>query len=102
MSVKEIIETKVAKKMEAKKGTLSGVLVLDISGSDGGQWTVNLDEGLVEAKDSESPNVRIKMTDENFLGLMDGTLNPMTAMFTGKLKIEGDMALATKLASALR
>lgn len=100
--VSEIIEVKVAKRLEAKKGDLSGKVVLDITGPEGGQWTLNCDEATIAKGAVTLPDVKIIMTDQNFIALLNGELNAATAMFTGKLKIEGDMALATKLAMAIR
>lgn len=102
MSVEQIIEEKVKSKLFEKKGELSGTVVLDIAGPDGGKWTMDCDSGTVEKKDMESPTVRIKMSDKDFVDMINGDLNPATAMFGGKLKIEGDMAMASKLAMALR
>jgi acyl-CoA dehydrogenase len=33
------------------------------------------------------------------LGMVNGTLNPMTAFMGGKLKVHGDMSIAMKLQS---
>lgn len=43
----------------------------------------------------------ISMKQENFLKMMKGELNPMTAVMTGKIKISGDMGLAMKLKELL-
>lgn len=37
------------------------------------------------------------ITPDNFQKLIKGDLNPMMAVMTGKLKIQGDMAVAMKL-----
>ena len=39
----------------------------------------------------------IRMKDEVFAKLRAGKQNPMTAFMTGKIKVDGDMALAMKL-----
>lgn len=46
--------------------------------------------------DDES-DVTLIISEENFEGLMDGSLNPQMAFMMGKLKIDGDMSLALKL-----
>ena len=101
-SVAEIIEGKVFDKLKEKGDQLSGIIVLDIEGPDGGKWTLDCDNVKVEKQDCEAPKVRIKMVDEDFKNMMNGELDPIKATFTGKLKIEGDMALATKLAMAIK
>ncbi len=37
--------------------------------------------------------------DDDFIALMTGELNGMTAFMTGKLQLEGDLMLAQKLSS---
>jgi putative sterol carrier protein len=39
----------------------------------------------------------VTITPDNFKKLVNGDLNPMMAMMSGKLKIKGDMAVAMKL-----
>lgn len=101
-TVGEIIEGKVFEKIKEKKGEFSGTVVLDIAGPDGGQWSINCDDATIAKEDMENPKLRIKMSDEDFKGMMSGELDPMKATFSGKLKIEGDMAMATKLAMAIK
>jgi putative sterol carrier protein len=45
----------------------------------------------VNAGVHESPTTTIIMSDEDFVGLIEGTVNAMQAYTTGKLKIEGDL-----------
>jgi NAD(P)-dependent dehydrogenase (short-subunit alcohol dehydrogenase family)/acyl dehydratase/putative sterol carrier protein len=64
-----------------------------ISGDGGGDWySVIKDSGCtVEAGSHEKPGCTLKMTDEDFLNMMNGVLPPMQAYTSGKLKIEGDI-----------
>ncbi len=39
----------------------------------------------------ESPTTTILMSDEDFVGLIEGSVNAMQAYTSGKLKIEGDL-----------
>ena len=50
---------------------------------------------------SDDPACTIRLSADNLVKLMDGALNPMLAYTMGKLKIEGSMGLAMKLASRL-
>jgi len=49
------------------------------------------------SNDDHDADVTLIISEDNFGGLMDGSLNPQMAFMTGKLKIDGDMALALKL-----
>ena len=47
--------------------------------------------------DDNEADVTLIIDEENFEGLIDGSLNPQMAFMMGKLKIDGDMGLALKL-----
>jgi len=50
----------------------------------------------VTNEDSDA-DVTLIISEDNFDGLVDGSLNPQMAFMMGKLKIDGDMGLALKL-----
>jgi putative sterol carrier protein len=64
-----------------------------ISGDGGGDWYSVIKDGncAVEAGSHEKPGCTLKMTDADFLNMMNGVLPPMQAYTSGKLKIEGDI-----------
>jgi len=47
----------------------------------------------------DNPDVTLTMEDGDFMDLMTGKIDGMTAFMSGKLKIDGDLMLAQKLAS---
>ena len=49
------------------------------------------------SNDDKDADVTLITSEDNFIGLMDGSLNPQMAFMMGKLKIDGDMGLALKL-----
>ncbi len=49
------------------------------------------------SNDDNDADVTLIISEEDFEGLMDGSLNPQMAFMMGKLKIDGDMGLALKL-----
>jgi putative sterol carrier protein len=73
----------------------------NITGENGQQHWVKFENGEVTHGEgtAENPNITLTMEDENFVNLVTGKLNGQTAFLTGKLKIQGDMALAMKLQS---
>ncbi len=64
-----------------------------ISGPGGGDWNVSVKDGACKVAEGVHPNptTTILMSDEDFLSLMSGKLNPMQAFSSGKLKIQGDL-----------
>ncbi|MCB0047539.1 MAG: LLM class F420-dependent oxidoreductase [Caldilineaceae bacterium] len=70
-----------------------------ISGDTGGDWIVDLKHapGDVRSGVIDAADCTIRMTDADFVELASGRLNPMAAFAQGKVKIDGNPMLATKL-----
>lgn len=64
------------------------------------EGAIVLDENGVRASD-EDADVTLTATADVFQGMLEGETNPTTAFMTGKLKVDGDMGLAMKLAGVL-
>jgi len=58
-------------------------------------------EKNVVSADDNPADCTISTSIENMIKLKNGELNPMMAVMTGKVKIEGDMGLAMKLQSLI-
>jgi putative sterol carrier protein len=69
------------------------VFQFKISGPDGGDWNATVKDGTCEVNEGihRTPTTTILMSDEDFVGLIGGTVNAMQAYTSGKLKIEGDL-----------
>ncbi len=82
-----------------KAAGLDMVFQYSLSGPNGGDWNITIKDQKCEIKEgqADSPTTTIKMTDEDFIALITGELDPMTAFTSGKLKIEGDMMKAQVL-----
>ena len=50
---------------------------------------------------NEEADVTLSADADTFKGILDGDTNPTSAFMTGKLKVDGDMGMAMKLAAAL-
>ena len=74
-------------------GGVDVVFQYDITGEGGGKWYSVIAGGTCEVGEGvhDAPTTTIIMASADFLALMGGTLNPMQAYTTGKLKIEGDL-----------
>ena len=64
------------------------------------EGSIMLDENGVRAGDEEA-DVTLTASADTFRGILEGDLSPTMAFMGGKLKIDGNMGMAMKLASAL-
>jgi putative sterol carrier protein len=84
-----------------KAKSMNAVFKFELTGDDGGTWTVDLrkdNEGeVLITGEGPEPNVAITMTAADFSGIFNGSVNPMQAFMMGKIKVKGDMGLATKI-----
>ena len=106
MTPKEYFEEKVPENLKTKAekiAVINAIYEFQISGPNGGTWTMDLTApgGQVSSGSSGKANCTVTMEDENFIKLVTGQLNPQMAFMTGKLKVAGNMGLALKLANIL-
>lgn len=64
------------------------------------EGAIMLDESGARAGDDEAA-VTLTADADTFRAIMDGEMDPTTAVMTGKLTIDGDMGMAMQLGSAL-
>ena len=94
-SVQEFFDSLAQRDASATAG-MNNSYLFDIEGA--GQWVVSVTDGAVNV--SEGPgdaDTTISTSEESFLAISRGELNPTSAYMTGKLKIKGDMGAAMKL-----
>lgn len=63
-----------------------------------GEGSVIVDSNGARVADDPA-DVTLSANADTFQDIMSGDLNPTSAFMTGKLKVDGDMGLAMKLAS---
>jgi putative sterol carrier protein len=79
-----------------KPGGLPGVVKFVLTG----EGAIMLDASGVRAAD-EAADVTLTAAPADFQAMLAGDVSPMAAFMSGKLKVEGEMALAMKLGSVL-
>ena len=75
---------------------IGGTAKFDIEG----EGAVMMDDTGARAGDDEA-DVTLSADADTFKSILEGETNPTSAFMTGKLKVDGDMGLAMKLAAAL-
>jgi putative sterol carrier protein len=79
-----------------KTAGMNNSYLFDIEGA--GQWVVSVKDGAVDVSEGAGEaDTTITTSEESFLAISRGELNPTSAYMTGKLKIKGDMGAAMKL-----
>lgn len=101
-SVKDLFEHHLPARLAAKPDVASkigAVYQFNVSGPEGGEWTVDCATpgGKVTAGSSPAARCTVTATDKDLLAIVNGKMNPQMAFMSGKLRIAGDIGLAMKL-----
>ncbi|XP_060533989.1 peroxisomal multifunctional enzyme type 2-like isoform X2 [Cylas formicarius] len=89
----------------SKAKSIGGVFLYNITkdGKQVKQWTMDLKNAKVfQGTPEGKPSTTLTISDEDFLLLAEGKLQPQQAFMKGKLKITGNLMLAQKLAPLLK
>ena len=78
---------------------LNKTIQLNITGADAGVYALKIQNQACELVPPEStkPDLTLTMSDQDWIALTQGQLNPMNAFLSGKIKATGDMSLAMKI-----
>lgn len=91
----KVVEGAVAALNEKAKG-FDGIAKFVIEG----EGAIMIDENGARAGDDDA-DVTLTASRETFEGILSGDVNPTTAFMTGKLSLDGSMAVAMKLGTIL-
>lgn len=94
----ETLPAKLEKNPDSAKAT-NAIYVFNLTGDDGGTWTLNFkeDDDFVSEGESDDAECTVTMSDSDFVDMWQGNLNPAQAFMMNKISIEGNMGLAMKL-----
>ncbi|MGB0647954.1 MAG: SCP2 sterol-binding domain-containing protein [Bradymonadia bacterium] len=107
MTPKEIFEVRIAERLadpaqQDAAREIDAVYQFHVTGDDGGDWVVNLRDCVVSGGESDDADCTITLAAEDFVGLVDGSVQGPALFMQGKLAIAGNMGLAMKLGDVLR
>ena len=83
----------------AKAAGVNAVIQYNLTGDEGSQWQSTIADGTcsVEEGEAENPTMTITMDANDYVDMMAGRLDGMQAFMTGKIKVQGDIMLASRL-----
>lgn len=105
MTPKQIFEERIDTRLKAdpaKAKAVNAIYQFDITGDNGGTWTVDLTQPGVTVGSGGKAQCTITMTSKDFVDIITEKLNPQMAFLQGRLKVAGDMSLALKLGTILK
>jgi len=78
---------------------LDAVFQFEITGDQGGSWHVTIRDKTCQAEEGHhaDPNVKLTMSPETWLGIVNRELSGMQAFMSGKVKVSGDIMLAQRI-----
>lgn len=85
-------------------GDWSTTIQFNIAGDKGGDFVLKIDGGTLDVSEgtTDGPSATIETSDETWMGIVDGSTNPMTAFTLGQLKIKGNMGDVMKLQNMIK
>lgn len=80
---------------------MEAVIQYELSGDEGGQWVVKIENGActVEEGTIDNPKMTLTADAQDYKDVVLGKQNAMQSFMQGKLKLKGDLNLAMKLTS---
>ncbi len=74
---------------------LDKTLQFDFSGREPGTWTMHIHDSTMDYAQgaAQSPNATIAVDSDDWLNILGGALDAVSAFMGGKIKIQGDMGL---------
>jgi len=94
-TIAQVIQGMPAAFLPDKAGSVKAVVQFNMTGEGGGTWTLSIADGKCQVSEgpADSPNATVTAAAADYLAVVRGELNPISAFMSGKLKITGDMSL---------
>jgi pimeloyl-ACP methyl ester carboxylesterase/putative sterol carrier protein len=105
LSPDQVVAALPANLVREKAGTTKATIQFDLSGKAGGTWWVNIHDGMAESGKGLLPevaNLTFLADSGDWVKIMTGQLDGMSAFMQGKLKVKGDRELAMKFQSLFK
>ena len=82
-----------------RAGDLDATYAFELTGDDGGSWTVRVAAGALTVEDglASDADVTITASASNWMAIVEGRMDPQLAYLTKKLRVSGNLQLALRL-----
>lgn len=82
-----------------KAGDMNVDVQFHLQGESGGDWVVRIRDGACKVEQGTTESARLTLTADaqDYLDIVTGKQNAMSAFAQGKIKLKGDLSLAMKL-----
>lgn len=99
LTIDEVMSRMPAAFQPEKAEGVEAVIQYHLAGEEAGDWVVTIGGGTCEVEQGEAdePTLTLRADSEDYLKVISGELNAMSAFAGGKLKLQGDLSLAMKL-----
>ncbi len=87
-----------------KAHDVRAVVQFHITGPEGGDWFVQVDQGRLQVARGVSPaaDLTVTVSAAHYWALLRGEMDPLAAYMRGRLQIQGDLKLAYRLQDLFR
>lgn len=99
MTIDKLMQLMPAAFIPEKAGELAADVQFHFEGDGGGDWVARIRDGACTTERATVDGARLTLTVgvEDWLKIVTGELNAMSAFAQGKIKLKGDLSLAMKL-----
>lgn len=99
LTIEQLMERMPGAFLPDKAGDLAADIQFHFEGDGGGDWIARIREGkcTTEQGTTESPRLALTAQADDYVKVVTGELNAMSAFAQGKIKLKGDLSLAMRL-----
>ena len=105
LTPEQIVEALPRYLVPEKAAATKAMIQFDVTGDNGGKWWTKIADGKAETGSGDAPEpatLTVGAEAGDFVKIMTGQMDGMSAFMSRKLQIKGDMGLAVKLQSLFK